>query len=109
MSLVPICPNGDQSESSSPGRKGFAIGSLPSVGLIRTSSVPRTTTRPRDRVVSLPSSSAGERESGRQRKGGDRGAYKRKQHMQGFVVGTKRGLMLTHLAVSLSSRLGPDS
>lgn len=37
--------------------KGLAISSLPSAGEIRTMMVPRATTRPRERVFSLPSSS----------------------------------------------------
>lgn len=43
--------------SSAAAPKGFGISSLPSAGLMRTRSVPRTTTRPSDRVVSLPWSS----------------------------------------------------
>lgn len=39
--------------------KGFAISSLPSTGLTRTRRVPRATTRPKERVDSLPSSSVG--------------------------------------------------
>lgn len=38
--------------------KGLAISSLPSTGEMSTMSVPRATTRPRERVVSLPASSA---------------------------------------------------
>jgi hypothetical protein len=38
---------------------GFAISSLPSTGLTRTSNVPRATTSPRGRVEVLPSSSVG--------------------------------------------------
>lgn len=48
-----------RSQSSSRAAKnGFSITSLPSTGLMTTRRVPRTTTRPRVRVVSLPSSSA---------------------------------------------------
>jgi hypothetical protein len=45
-------------QSSSAWAKGFAISSLPSTGLMSTSSVPLATTRPRCLVPSLPSSSA---------------------------------------------------
>ena len=40
--------------------KGLAISSAPSAGEINTRSVPRATTRPSERVVSLPVSSRGE-------------------------------------------------
>ena len=43
--------------SASPCTKGFAISSLPSTGLISTSSVPRATRRPSGRVEVFPSSS----------------------------------------------------
>ena len=45
--------------SSSPCTKGFSISSLPSTGEIRTSRVPRATSRPSERVDVLPSSSEG--------------------------------------------------
>lgn len=45
------------SQSSPCRANGFSISSLPSTGLMTTNSVPRATTRPRDRVASLPSSS----------------------------------------------------
>lgn len=45
--------------SSSPWTKGFSISSLPSTGEIRTRRVPRATSRPRERVDVLPSSSEG--------------------------------------------------
>lgn len=46
-----------QSSSVSCCKKGLAICSLPSTGLMTTRRVPRATTRPRDRVDSFPSSS----------------------------------------------------
>lgn len=46
------------SQSSSGAANGLAISSLPSTGVITTSSVPRATTRPSGRVESFPSSSA---------------------------------------------------
>ena len=54
-SSPPIHPR--PSQSSSAWRKGFAITSLPSTGLTTTRRVPRTTTSPSGRVISLPSSS----------------------------------------------------
>jgi hypothetical protein len=45
--------------SSSPWTKGFSISSLPSTGEMRTSRVPRATSRPSERVDVFPSSSGG--------------------------------------------------